>query len=140
MEPKHPLAQNGAPQDSEVNTLEKLLIPVNGNEIAPRFDLAVEVLILTWGLFPEPEEKTIVLPQASAEKLCHLILTEGITCLICGAIEEEYHQFLLWKKIDIIDNVAGPWKNALARHRKGALAPGDILFKRSVEGGHVYHP
>lgn len=120
--------------------LKKILIPISVNEVAPRFDLAAEVHIITGLKSGETEDKTVVLPQASAEKLCHLILTENITCVICGAIEEEYHQFLSWKKITVIDAVIGPWERVLIRYLQGKLLPGDILCDRIVEGHHVDHP
>ncbi len=117
--------------------LTKFLIPIASDDVAPRFDLAVEVHIVTCLTGGEMETKTVVLPQASAEKLCHLILTESITCVICGAIEEEYFQFLSWKKITVIDAVAGPWEKALLHHLKGELTSGAILCHRTVEGCHV---
>lgn len=118
----------------------KILIPIAADEVAPRFDLAAEVHIVTRLKSGETEDKTMVLPQASAEKLCHLILTENIGCVICGAIEEEYHQFLSWKKIAVIDAVAGPWEKALIRYLNGTLSAGEILCDRTVEGRHVDHP
>ncbi|WP_300667532.1 hypothetical protein [Desulfoluna sp.] len=119
---------------------KKILIPIAGDEVAPRFDLAAEVHIVTGLKSGETEDKTVVLPQASAEKLCHLILTENISCVICGAIEEEYFEFLSWKKITVIDAVAGSWEKALILHLKGDLSSGEILCDRSVEGRHVDHP
>ena len=117
--------------------LTKILIPITADDVAPRFDLAVEAHIVTHLAGGEMETKTVVLPNASAEKLCHLILTESITCVICGAVEEAYYQFLTWKKITVIDAVAGPWEKALLRHLKGDLVSGKILFQRTVEGSHV---
>jgi hypothetical protein len=77
----------------------KVLIPLYGNDVAPRFDLATEILIIfTDNPISSGMEKIIVLPQESSEKLCHLILTEGIQTVICGGIEEEYYHYLIWKK------------------------------------------
>lgn len=106
----------------------KVLIPLFGQEVAPRFDLTAEAVIVT----PEPggpgrEEKFVVLPQVSAEKLCHLILTEGVGTVICGGIEEEYYQYLVWKRIRVYDSVIGPWDAAFDRFIKNELASGDIV-------------
>ena len=117
--------------------LTKILIPIAADDVASRFDLAVEAHIVTHLAGGEVEAKTVVLPHASAEKLCHLILTESITCVICGAVEDAYFQFLTWKKIIVIDAVAGPWKKVLFRHLKGDLVSGEILFQRTVEGSNV---
>jgi len=121
-----------------MNMVKKLLIPIYSDEVAPRFDLAAEVYVLIKvGDDEIEEEKIVVLPQASAEKLCHLILTENIQTVICGAIEDEYYQFLKWKKVTVIDSVSGSWVAALKLYNAGSLNPGEILCQRSVEGKRV---
>lgn len=107
---------------------QKILIPLYKNDVAPRFDLATEILITSAddGIGRETE-KIIVLPQASAEKLCHLVLTEGIQVVICGGIEEEYYHYLIWKKVTVLDSVIGSWESALASYQKGQLHAGSIL-------------
>ncbi|WP_300459018.1 hypothetical protein [Desulfobacula sp.] len=118
--------------------IHKITIPLYHEEVAPRFDLATEVLIilLSKGNIIE-EKKTIVLPRPSADDLCHLLLAETINTLICGAIEEEYYQFLKWKKIDIYDSIAGKWSTAFSRWEKNKLNPGDLLSERTIEGTYV---
>ena len=102
---------------------EKTLIPLFGNEVAPRFDLATEVLVISLDRNSgEREEKMLVLPQTSSEELCHLALTEGIQTVICGGIEEEYYHYLTWKKIKVFDSVMGPWKKAYDDYRQGLLS------------------
>ena len=99
------------------------------HDISPRFDLTTEVLIID--LDREGAvitERTIVLPHASAEELCHLILVEGITAVICGGIEEQFYQYLTWKKINVMDSVMGPWSKALSLFRKRELKSGAFLF------------
>ena len=106
----------------------KILIPVNENDVAPRFDLATEVLIITDLDRPESMHKrTVVLPSASADKLCHLIITEAIQLVICSGIEEDYFQYLTWKKITVIDSVIGASQMALERFIAGKLKSGDVL-------------
>ena len=118
--------------------IHKITIPLYHEEVAPRFDLATEVLImiLSKGNIIE-EKKTIVLPRSSADDLCHLLLSENINTLICGAIEDEYFQFLKWKKIDIFDSISGNWSKAFHCWSKKTLKPGDILSSRSIEGVNV---
>lgn len=118
--------------------IKKILIPLFLNEVAPRFDLASEVLVVSLSRDRRvEEERTMMLPQASSEKLCHLILTEHIETVICGAIEDEYYQFLKWKKISVLDSVAGPYKEVLERYVNRTLKAGDILWERKVEGRYV---
>lgn len=107
--------------------LQRILIPIMGEDIAPRFDLATEIQIITISNGNIEESKTIVLPQASAEKLCQIIITENVKSLICGGIEDEYHQYLTWKRIQIFDAVIGKWEAALEKLMKTTLSSGDIL-------------
>lgn len=110
----------------------RVLLTLYGEYVAPRFDLATEVLIATLG--PDgkvEEEKTIVLPQASAEKLCHMIITEDVQAVICGGIEEEYYDYLCWKRIDVVDSVIGRAATALEMYGKGNLKPGAIFWGKT---------
>jgi predicted Fe-Mo cluster-binding NifX family protein len=107
---------------------EKILIPLHENDVAPRFDLTTEVLIVNGaGKSGLGDERTVVLARASADQLCHLIITEGIQTVICGGIEDDYYQYLTWKRIEVIDSVIGSSKSALKRFVEGTLKPGDIL-------------
>lgn len=110
---------------------EKILIPLYESEVAPRFDLATEVLIVTdigkSGSEEQGDKRMVVLPRASADQLCHLIITEGVHTVICGGIEDDYYQYLVWKRIEVIDSVIGSSEAALKRFVEGTLAPGEIL-------------
>ncbi|MBC8430882.1 MAG: dinitrogenase iron-molybdenum cofactor biosynthesis protein [Desulfobacterales bacterium] len=111
---------------------KKILVPLYGNDVAPRFDLATEVVITSLGNNSKSrEEKIVVLSQASAEQLCHLILTEGVDVVICSGIEEEYYQYLTWKKVQVVDSVIGPWQAVLERFSKHSLKPGDIIYRKT---------
>ena len=109
----------------------KILITLLENEVAPRFDLATEVLIVTIGGDDSIEDsRTMVLAHASAEDLCQLILAEDIDAVICGGIEEEFFDYLIWKKVQVLDSVMGPWDRALDSFQSGTLKSGAILFER----------
>ncbi len=106
----------------------KILIPLYENDVAPRFDLATEVLIISGvGNADSRDQRLVVLPRASADQLCHLIITEGIQTVICSGIEDDYFQYLTWKRIEVIDSVIGSSKAALKRFVDGTLKPGDVL-------------
>ena len=110
---------------------KKVLICLDGNEVTPRFDFATEVLI---AFITEDgkvqEERVVVLPQASADTLCHMILTESVQVVVCGGIEEEYYQYLTWKRVNVLDSIIGDSKEALKRLARGRLQAGDILVER----------
>jgi predicted Fe-Mo cluster-binding NifX family protein len=114
----------------------KVLMPLLGEQIAPRFDLAVEVLIAEGeaGGAVAGEPRIVLLPAASADALCALILKEGVGMVVCGAIEENHYQYLSWKKIRVTDRVIGPWRPALERALAGRLQPGEILREKPRGG------
>ncbi len=118
--------------------IKRIIIPLYKDEVAPRFDLVTEVMVAIVSKHNIVEEqKNIVLPRSSSEDLCHRILSENISALICGAIEDEYYQFLKWKKITIFDNVSGKWKDAFHRYLNKSLKTYDILNKRIIGGKNV---
>ena len=118
--------------------IHKITITVHQDYIAPRFDLATEVLIILISNQTVVEEKkSIVLTRSSADELCHLLLSENINTLICGGIEEEYYQFLKWKNIKIFDSVVGDWKSVFKNWQDNLLNPGDVLSERLIEGKYV---
>ena len=108
----------------------KILITIWRNDVAPRFDLTTEVLIVSLNSKGGVDHRrTVVLPKVSAEDLCHLIITEGISLVICGGIEEEYYQYLTWKKVRVIDSMIGPYERALDLALAERLESGSNLLK-----------
>ena len=106
----------------------KILIPLHENDVAPRFDLATEVLIITdIEKAASGDKRMVVLARASADQLCHLAITEGVETVICSGIEDDYYQYLIWKRIEVIDSVIGSSEAALKRYVEGTLKPGEIL-------------
>lgn len=94
--------------------MDKLLIPIQGDYVAPRFDLATEIII---SRFEDGqligETKTIIMEKPSEEELCQLVVEENITCVICGAIESLHYNFLNWKRVQLYDSVIGGWKKSI---------------------------
>ncbi len=111
--------------------MSKVLIPLSGDEIAPRFDLCTEVWI---GELDDAgqitDDRILVMPQASAEDLCQYILSEKTDTVVCGGIETEYYDFLCWKKIAVFDSVIATRKQALNALSSGTLTSGQILYTR----------
>jgi hypothetical protein len=101
------------------------------NDVAPRFDLATEVLIFTGTAVDFGDKRMVVLPRASSDQLCHLIIAEGVQTVICSGIEDDYYQYLVWKRIEVIDSVVGPSESALKYYLQGILTPGTILQQTS---------
>ncbi len=110
----------------------KVLLTIWYEDVAPRFDLASEVLMAQVDTSSGEirEEKTLVLPSTSAEELCRFILSEGVELVVCGGIENEYYQFLIWKNVKVIDSIIGRYDKALELVASGGLEPGAILKER----------
>jgi predicted Fe-Mo cluster-binding NifX family protein len=105
-----------------------ILIPLHENDVAPRFDLATEVLITAGSEVGDfKDQKMVVMPRASADQLCHLAITENIQVVICGGIEDTYFRYLNWKGIEVVDSVIGSCQSALKQYLDGKLNSGDIL-------------
>jgi hypothetical protein len=130
MNPPDHIKQKPATGKQGASIETKVLICLYGNEVSPRFDLTREVLIAVIDKDAAVGgEKEVVLPQASVEMLCHMILSEGIQVVICGGIEEEYYQYLKWKNVKVLDSVIGECKAVMGRLAQGRLKSGDILVE-----------
>jgi predicted Fe-Mo cluster-binding NifX family protein len=108
--------------------MQKIMIPIQGDYVAPRFDLATEILMARverGQITGEP--KTIIMERPSDEGLCQMVVEENITDVVCGGIEELHYNFLVWKKVSVLDGVIGDWQTALAKAVAGTLQQGEIL-------------
>lgn len=112
--------------------MRKLLIPIQGDIIAPRFDLATEILVAHFAdghLIGEP--KIMIMERPSEESLCQMAVEENITDFVCGGIEEVHYKFLVWKKVNALDRVIGGWRIAVEKVIDGTLAVGAIVHEKN---------
>ena len=126
-------------------TRQNLLITLCRSEVAPRFDMTAEVLLM-----PMPTPETLALPQeqqewrhlvlahTSSEELCDHITRLDVAMVICGGIEEDYYHYLRWKRIEVVSDVMGEVKDVLASLASGTLQSGDSLYPRRK--GHDCQP
>ena len=106
----------------------KILIPISKNYVEPRFDLANEVVIArvrNGQILGEP--RIILLPGATPEEICALVIKEDVSVVICGGIEEVHYQYLTWKKVKVFDSVIGLYEQALKLVLSDKLEAGTIL-------------
>ncbi len=112
--------------------MERILIPLLDNELAPRFDLAPDVLIVSitreTSAMGKIEERVVVLETPSAESVCRLAVAESIHTVICAGIEKEHFDFLEWKGIRVIDDICGPVDIILESFLMGKLSPGQSYY------------
>jgi len=108
--------------------MRKLLIPIQGDFVAPRFDLATEIFIARFENGEiEGSPRTIIMERPSDEGLCQMVVEENITDLVCGGIEELHYNFLRWKKVDVLDSVIGDWRTVVEKIVSGELQQGEII-------------
>ncbi|ACS81551.1 NifB/NifX family molybdenum-iron cluster-binding protein [Maridesulfovibrio salexigens] len=108
----------------------KIMIPLHNDEVAPRFDLATDVLLVKVKSGGELSERIIVLPQASADDLCALATSDNTDAVVCGGIDDEHYQYLKWKGIEVLDDVIGPVKHVLQAYKDGKLSCGDNFYRK----------
>ena len=110
--------------------MRKILLLIEQEWIAPRFDLCQEILIaqVHQGELVEPP-RNILLGKSTAEKLFDFILKENCSELICGAIQESHYSFLQWKKIAVADFVVGQWQQIL-----------DQALLQPLPARSIFHP
>jgi predicted Fe-Mo cluster-binding NifX family protein len=111
--------------------MAKILIPISGDEIAPRFDLSTEA----WIGWVDKEggiqkDRILLLAHASAEDMCQLAISENVDTVICNAIENQYFDYLEWKKIKVIDSVMATLSQALNAFANENLSSFSILYKK----------
>lgn len=112
--------------------MRKLLVPIQGDYVAPRFDLATEILILRFEKGEKDgDPRTIIMERPSDEALCQMVVEEHVTDLICGGIDEVHYNFLVWKKVNVMDAVIGSWRQAAEKALNGELKQGEILSDES---------
>lgn len=111
----------------------RMLIPLTGRDVAPRFDAALAVLLADLPDLPDSSgaavsTETIVLPRASADELCEFILTHGVTVVVANGIPEDHYHYLRWKRVEVIDDIMGPAQEAVRRYLAGTLQAGAIVY------------
>ncbi len=114
--------------------MQKMMVLIQGDFVAPRFDLAAELLIVQFEkgqVIGEP--KMIIMERSSAEELCQMVVEENITIVICGGIGEVHYNFLVWKKVVVLDAVVGSWRAAVAKGVAATLQQGEILISKNDE-------
>jgi len=112
--------------------MEKILLPILDNNLAPRFDLTADVLIVSvtreTSAMGKIKERVVVLDSPSAESMYRLVMAENIQTIICAGIEKEVFSFLKRKGIEIIDNICGPVDVIMEAYLIGKLHPGQNYF------------
>ncbi|PIE66536.1 MAG: hypothetical protein CSA26_00465 [Desulfobacterales bacterium] len=108
--------------------MRKLLLPIQGDFVAPRFDLATEIIVVRFedGMMAG-EPRNFIMDSPSDEELCQMVVELNITDVVCGGIEELHYNFLIWKKVNVIDGIIADWQTALDMAIVDGLQPRTLL-------------
>ncbi|RQD64707.1 MAG: dinitrogenase iron-molybdenum cofactor biosynthesis protein [Desulfonatronovibrio sp. MSAO_Bac4] len=107
----------------------RALVTVHDHNISPRFDHTLEVLIVEKSSDGRiVDRKNLLLSEPSAEEVCNIVQTESVRDVICGGLDEEFYQYLTWKKITVYDNIIGPVDSVLNAWQKNRLKQ-DKIFR-----------
>ncbi|WP_353115621.1 dinitrogenase iron-molybdenum cofactor biosynthesis protein [Nitratidesulfovibrio sp.] len=105
-----------------------VLVALHRDAVAPRFDRATEAWLgridSEGGL---ARSRTMVLAKASAEELCRIILTENVAIVVCCGIEQEFYDYLTWKRITVLDGVVGGRDAVIGALLAGTLKADAVL-------------
>ncbi|MDR3043452.1 MAG: dinitrogenase iron-molybdenum cofactor biosynthesis protein [Desulfovibrio sp.] len=109
-------------------TRGNVLVALHRDAVAPRFDRATEAWLgridSEGGL---ARSRTMVLANASAEELCRIILTENVAVVVCCGIEQEFYDYLTWKRITVLDGVVGGRDAVIGALLAGTLKADAVL-------------
>lgn len=112
-------------------TERRVAVIARGLDVAWRFDKSAEIVLLEFDRTGELVRRAeIVLPRSGAEALCEHLVQERVETVVVGAVEDEYYHYLRWKRIEVIDNVAGTVDQVVERLMAGDLVAGAILFEK----------
>jgi hypothetical protein len=125
---------------------KKIAISIDGDCVAPVFDFARRLLVVTCSAGKIAERRQLllsgVLPPLRASRLS----SEGIIVLMCGVISYPLAAMLRHQGIEIIDEVSGNAVDALDwyvnRPVRGANVPAPTLTadsRRRCRGHHAMH-
>ena len=122
-------------EHSKTDVSTKVLVPIHGDDVAPRFDLSTEIWIGVVNNHGKVSgEEILVLPNPSAEDMCQLILNQDADVVICGGIEAQYFDYLQWKSIKVFDSVIAGCQRAVEAYALGELTQGFIDFSAEQAG------
>lgn len=106
----------------------KLMIVISNTDVAPRFDLTVEAVIVEMEKnVPVGKPRVLLISEPSGDELCALAVNEGVNTVICGGIDDVHFEYLAWKKIMVIDGIVGPYEQSLELFSSNRLEPNAIL-------------
>lgn len=99
-------------------------IPLLGDRVAPRCTFATSLMIVVLRRNRARTEDIATLADQSVLDLAKVLTDCKIDIVVCGGITRQEREFLLTRRIQVIDNVVGTKDELLAALSAGAVHPG----------------
>jgi predicted Fe-Mo cluster-binding NifX family protein len=94
------------------------------DRIAPRYDRAENILLVTVHDQESPEREIMPVGRMKPQEVCHSLVDQKVHTLICGGVTEECRARLELSGITILDNVIGSADGVIAFFLDGGLVSG----------------
>jgi predicted Fe-Mo cluster-binding NifX family protein len=102
----------------------RVLLPLNGTRVAPRFAFATDFLLVEFKAKQETDRRKLSFDVANPEGIAEQVAREGVDLVLSGGINMEYqHQFRL-RNIGVIWGLIGEAEDVLATYLRGKLFAG----------------
>ncbi len=108
----------------------RVAVPLYGDLVSPRFGSEVVFLIASIEEGQLHEEQTVEARNLGPSRLAELLVSLGVTKVICGGIQHELQRAIERRGIDVIWGIIGPASDALAALLAGSLHS-DQFVRRS---------
>ena len=99
-------------------------IPCIGDHVAPRCVFAESLLVVVLKGNRIRAEETVPMEGQGLLDLTKALSEHGIDVLVCGGISREEREFLAARRLEIVENVAGPVDQLLSALQRGVLCSG----------------
>ncbi|PIE31281.1 hypothetical protein CSA56_18855 [candidate division KSB3 bacterium] len=101
-----------------------IAIPIHGSRVMPRFGYTRNVVIITVENGQSVSHKHVAITPQNGITLPDLLISEGISVMICGGIHPRFQQFIQKQGIHLIWGIVGEWQDVLQAYLQGTLQSG----------------
>ncbi len=101
---------------------------LENNRIAPRFDFAQKLMLITVSDTNEVLRKEMMqVKQMKTMERCHMLVNLGVNLLICGGVHKQCQEVLNKADMNCINNVIGSSEAVLEAYFKKNLCSGQAI-------------
>ena len=116
----------------------RVAVPRYGDLVSPRFGSKVTLLVASIENGRIREQQTVEALNTGPNQLPELLVSLGVTNVICGGIQHELHRAIERRGIEVIWGIIGPVSDALTALLEGSLHSDQFVGRRAnVRGTDV---